>query len=157
MISKRMCRPIAMVSLIAGLAGPALGNTGTVDEVLSGDLVRFGESFVARLTGIKAPPRSSMTGYRIYDFTKREIEGKVVRLFTWTTDNTAAGIVYDGDGRAFVQIYYGKGMETSFNELLLKKGYARVDEEFLPDDLKHYLELEEEAREKGLGIWADEE
>ena len=77
-----------------------------------------------------------------------EIEGKKIKLFTWTTDNTAAGIVRDGNNHAFIQIYYGMGMETSFNEILLKKGYARVDREYLPDELHHYLELEKEAREK---------
>jgi len=148
---------IFVLLLAAGVSGPVLGNTGTVDEVLSGDLVRIGDSFIARLVGIKAPPRNEIMGYQIYDFTKREIEGKKIKLFTWTTDNTAAGIVYDGDGCAFVQIYYGKGRETSLNEVLLRKGYARVDMEHLPDDLKHYLEIEKEAREKGLGIWADRE
>jgi len=148
---------IAVVAIVAVLAPDlACGNTGTVSEVLSGDLVRIGDSFIARLTGIKVPPRNEIMGYRIYDFSKREIEGKKVKLITWTTDNTAAGIVRDGDDHAFVQIYYGKGMGTSFNEVLLKKGYARVDEEYLPDDLKHYLDLEKEAREKGLGIWAKE-
>lgn len=154
-MQKRSLRFVAAAFLVVCISGPVLGNTGTVSEVLSGDVVRIGDSFIARLTGIKVPPRNEAMGYKIYDFTKREIEGKKVKLFTWTTDNTAAGIVRDGDGHAFVQIYYGKGMGTSFNELLLKKGYARVDEDFLPDNLKHYLELEKEAREKGLGIWAD--
>ncbi len=148
---------LAVIALLAvGVSGPALGNTGTVDEVLGGDLVRIGDSFIARLTGITVPPRNEVMGYKIYDFTKRELEGKVVKLFTWTTDNTAAGIVQDKNDHAFVQIYYGKGMETSINELLLKKGYARVDREHLPDDLEYYLELEKEARGKGLGIWAME-
>lgn len=150
------CLMIAVIVMVTVLVpDPARPNTGTIDEVLSGDLVRIGDSFIARLTGIKAPPRNEVMGYRIYDFTKREIEGKKIKLFTWTTDNTAAGIVYDEEGQAFVQIYYGKGMETSFNEVLLKKGYARVDKEYLPDELKYYLELEKEARENGLGIWAD--
>ena len=119
---------LAVVVLLAvGVSDPALGNTGMVDEVLGGDLVRIGETFIARLTGITVPPRNEIMGYKIYDFTKREIEGKVVKLFTWTTDNTSAGIVRDDDERPFVQIYYGKGMATSFNEMLLKKGYARVD------------------------------
>jgi len=39
----------------------------------------------------------------------------------------------------------------------LQKGYARVEEEYLPEDLKHYLDLEKEAREKGLGIWEKKE
>jgi endonuclease YncB( thermonuclease family) len=144
---------ITMMSLM--VPDPASSNTRTVEEVLSGDLVRIGESFVARLTGISVPPRDTKSGYRIYDFTKRELEGKVVKLFTWTRDNTASGIVWDENGHAFVQIYYGKGLETSFNEVLLKKGLARVDTEHLPEDLEYYLELEKEAREKGLGIWAD--
>jgi endonuclease YncB( thermonuclease family) len=151
---------MASALLVVCAPDAARGNTGTVEEVLSGDVVRFGESFVARLVGITVPPRDTAMGYRIYDFTKRELEGKLVKLFTWTTDNTAAGIVWDEEGRAFVQIYYGKvyygkGLETSFNELLLKKGYARVDMEYLPEDLEYYLELEKEAREKGLGIWAE--
>ena len=147
---------VAIALLATGVSGPVSGNTGTIEEVLSGDLVRIGETFVARLTGITVLPRNEIMGYRIYDFTKRQLEGKKVKIFTWTTDNTAAGIVRDDDERPFVQIYYGKGMETSFNELLLKKGYARVDTEYLPDKLKHYLELEKEARDKGLGIWAKE-
>ena len=155
-MSKKCQRTVIAVFLIACVSGPVLGNTGTVEEVLGGDLVRIGESFIARLTGITVPARETKMGYRIYDFTKREIEGKKIKLFTWTTDNTAAGIVYDENGHAFVQIYYGKGLETSFNELLLEKGYARVDRERLPDDLKYYIELEKAAREKGLGIWAKE-
>jgi endonuclease YncB( thermonuclease family) len=76
-----------------------------------------------------------------------------VKLFTWTTDNTAKGIVRDDDGYPFVEIEYRKEGWVSFNEILLKKDYARVDREHLPENLKHYLDLEKEAREKGLGIW----
>ena len=132
----------------------AESNTGTVTKVKNGDIVVIGDNFEARLTGIKAPGAyESELGYQIYDFTKRELEGKLIKLFTWTRDNTAAGIVHDEDGHPFVQIYCGKNLETSFNELMLKKGYARVDPDYLPDDLKHYLDLEKEARDNGLGIW----
>ena len=131
----------------------ALSNTGVVKKVLSGDLVQIGDTFVARLTGIKAPPKDDPLGYKIYDFTKRELEGKVVKIFTWTKDNTKAGIVYDEKGYPFVEIAYGKDCSLSFNEVLLKKGYARVDHKYLPEHLKHYVDLEKEAREKELGIW----
>jgi endonuclease YncB( thermonuclease family) len=135
----------------------ALANTGTIKKVLSGDLVQIGDTFVARLTGITTPPRNETLGYKICDFTKGELEGKTVKLFTWTTDNTAAGIVHDENGYPFVVIEYWKGGEyLRFNEVLLKTGYARVDREYLPDHLKHYLELENEAREKKLGIWEKE-
>lgn len=145
-----------MVLLILLLPISSLANTGIVKKVLSGDLVQIGDAFVARLTGIKAPPQDEIIGYKIYDFTKRELEGKTVKIFTWTTDNTAAGIVYDENGYPFVEIEYWKGEYLSFNELLLKKGYAQVDQKYLPENLKHYLDLEKEAREKGLGIWEKE-
>jgi endonuclease YncB( thermonuclease family) len=151
---------IRLLAAAAALAAAitAAGNIGVVTKVLSGDLVQFGDSFQARLTGIRAPQRNDQLGYEVYDFTKRQLEGQTVRLVTWTTDNTAAGIVYDEEGYARVQIFYGriygeKGGGVSFNEVMLKKGYARVDLKYLPEDLKHYLDLEKEAREKGLGIW----
>jgi len=131
------------------------GNTGTVKKVLSGDLIQIGDSFVVRLTGIVSPSKNTRMGYKIYDFTKRELEGKVVKLFTWTTDNTASGIVRNEENQAFVQIYCGKGFAVNFNELLLKRGYARVNKKYLPQELEHYLELEKEARVKKLGIWAE--
>ncbi len=138
------------------LAAPAAagGNTGTVTKVLGGDLVRIGDSFVARLTGVAAPDTNDALGGKVFAFTKRELEGKLVKLFTWTTDNTAAGIVRNDEGRAFIQIQYGKEFAVNFNELLLEKGFARVDEEFLPEELaERYRELEKTARENGLGIW----
>jgi len=150
----RITGAILLLLTIAAAPAEVKANTGTVTEVMSGDLVRFGD-FVARLTGITAPTRGTKTGDAIFDFTKREVEGKLVRLFTWTIDNTAAGIVYDEDGRAFVQIFYGKGMSTSLNEILIKKGYAKVDRDRLPADLAHYLDLEKVARDKGIGIWAE--
>jgi len=142
-----------ILAMALGAAVSVSGNTGIVSKVLAGDRVQFGETFVARLTGIAVPALNEPLGHEVYDFTKRELEGRTVKLFTWTTDDTAKGIVYDDEGQAFVQIFYGKGAAVSFNEVLLKKGYARVDPKYLPDELKHYLDLEKEARDKGLGIW----
>lgn len=152
-MSKTTKRSLWVAAMVLAIAIFAAGNIGIVKKVLSGDLVQIGDTFLARLTGIRAPERNEPLGEEIYDFTKRELEGQTVKLFTWTKDNTAAGIVYDGKGYARVQIYYGKGAAVSFNEVMLKKGYARIDPEFLPDELKHYRALEMEAREKGLGIW----
>jgi len=149
----RSIKKFLIVPAVLAAAISVLGNIGVIKKVLSGDLLQFSDTFVARLTGIVAPPRNEVLGYEIYDFTKRELEGQTVKLFTWTTDNTAAGIVHDDKGYAFVQVFYGKGASVSFNEVMLKKGYARVDPKYLPDDLKHYLDLEKEARDKGLGIW----
>jgi endonuclease YncB( thermonuclease family) len=147
---------ILAVFILLSIPFSASANTGIVQKVISGDLVQIGDTFVARFTGIKAPPRDETLGYKIYDFTKRELEGKTVKFFTWTTDNTTKGIVRDENGCPFVEIEYGDGEFLSFNEVLLKKGYARVDQKYLPENLKHYLDLEKEAREKGLGIWEKE-
>jgi endonuclease YncB( thermonuclease family) len=146
---------ILLAILIGALAAAILvwGNVLRVDEVLSGDLVRFGDTFIARLTGIRAPGLNEPLGPEVFAFTKKEIEGRMVKLFTWTTDNTAAGIVYDDEGHPRVQIIYGKDFDVSLNEILLKKGYARVDPKFLPSDLSHFRGLEKEARAKRLGIW----
>jgi endonuclease YncB( thermonuclease family) len=153
----KMKSKVIIAAVVLAAAISAEGNTGVIKKVLSGDLVQVGDTFVARLTGITAPSRDEAIGYQVYDFTKRELEGQLVKLFTWTTDNTKAGIVYDEKGYPFVQIYYGKGASVSFNEVLLKKGYARIDTRYLPDELKHYINLEKEAREKGLGIWKTRE
>jgi len=146
-----------VILILLSFQTSAVCNTGVIKKVLSGDLVQIGETFVARLTGITVPPCDETLGYKIYDFTKRELEGKTVKIFTWTTDNSAAGIVYDENGYPFVEIKFLKGKSLSFNEILLKKGYARVDQKHLPENLKHYLDLEKEAREKGLGIWQKEQ
>ncbi len=152
-MSKKLRDGSLAAAIVLAAALTAAGNTGLVKKVLSGDLVQFGETWVTRLTGLRAPGLDEPLGQQVYEFTKRELQGKTVVLITWTMDNTAAGIVYDKSGRPLAQVFYGKGFATSFNEVLLKKGYARVDPDYLPGDLKHYLDLEKEAREKGLGIW----
>lgn len=156
-MAKLFRRRLPVLAALLAVAVSAAGNIGTVTKVRSGDLVQFGDTFIARLTGIKAPERNEPLGPEVFAFTRKELEGKTVKLVTWTTDNTAAGIVYDDQGHAFVQVYYGKDRTVCFNEVLLKKGYARVDPKVLPDDLKHYLDLEKEAREKRLGIWKSPE
>ena len=144
---------IPVILMILLLSFSALANTGVVKKVISGDLVQIGDTFIARLTGIKVPPRDEILGYKIYDFTKRELEGKTVKFFTWTTNNTASGIVYDENGYPFVEIEYRKEDTLSFNEVLLNMGYARVDKKYFPENLKHFYDLEKDARKKGLGIW----
>jgi endonuclease YncB( thermonuclease family) len=156
-MSESIPRRFAVLAALLALAVSAGANVVTIKKVLGADLVQIGDTFVARLTGIKAPERDEPLGPEVYEFTKKELEGRTVKLFTWTTDNTAAGIVYDDKGHAFAQIMYGSKLDVSFNEVLLKKGYARVDPKVLPDDLRHYLDLEKEARERGLGIWKTRE
>ncbi len=136
-------------------------NTGVIESVHSGDRLEFQGGFRVRLIGVKTPGKNTKMGYKIFDFTKRQLEGKTVKLFTYTTDNTAAGIVYDEEGYAYAQIVYGKGViskdwTVNFNELLLEKGYARVDRAFLPEEFKHFIDIEKKARREKIGIWEHE-
>jgi predicted RecA/RadA family phage recombinase len=63
--------------VLVALAGPifAAGNTGIVKKVRSGDLVQFDDTFVARLTGIKAADRGEALGPEVHEITKRQREG----------------------------------------------------------------------------------
>ena len=136
-------------------------NTLTIKKVHSGDLIEFEGGFTARLTGITVPDKTTVLGYKVFDFAKRTVEGKIVKVFTYTTNNMASGIVYDEEDHAFVQIVYGdsprsKDWSTNFNELLLEKGYARVNEKYLPEDLQYFKEIEQKARKANAGMWKKE-
>jgi endonuclease YncB( thermonuclease family) len=152
---------IMLVSIISIAAVPASANTLIVAEVHSGDLVEFEGGFTVHLTGIAAPDRQTQIGWEAFDFTKRRLEGKRVAVFTWTTDNTAAGIVFGDDGLAFAKIVYGnglsndKGASTDIAAELLERGFARVDPDHLPEGYEHYREIERRARDQKLGIWAN--
>jgi endonuclease YncB( thermonuclease family) len=135
----------------------ALANVLTVSRVHSGDLIEFEGGWTTRLTGIEAPAIDTPAGKQAHDFTRKQLEGKRVKVFTYTTDNTAAGIVKDAEGRPFARIDFGPELSTDFNALLLEKGLARIDEAYFPADLEHYREIQAEARAKKVGIWSGTE
>lgn len=156
---KSLLKSLVLLSIVIYLPRAAAGNTGTIARVHNGGLIELHGGFTARLTGLEVPDKDTKTGYLIYDFVKRKIEGRIVKIFTYTTNNLASGIVYDEDGYAFVQIVYGDEMNSrdwsiNLNALLLEKGFARVDAKYLPEDLHYFMELEQKAREQKLGIWA---
>jgi endonuclease YncB( thermonuclease family) len=143
-----------LIALISVAAGTAVANTRIIAKVHPGCLVELEGGFTVRLTGISVPGARTRIGYRAYDFAKRRLEGKRVAFFTWTRDNTAAGIVYGEDGLAFAKIEYGRGLSTDIAEELLELGLARVDPQHLPEDCQHYREIERQAKERKLGLWA---
>ena len=71
------------------------------------------------------------------------------------SENTAAGIVLGEDGLAFAKISYGKGLSFDIAAELLERGLARVDPDRLPDGYDHYLEIERQAKDQKVGIWAN--
>jgi len=146
---------ISLVALLSIPASPVAANTLVVAEVHAGDLVEFEGGFTVHLTGIVVPGRTTQIGWMAFDFTKRRLEGKLVAVFTWTTDNTPAGIVLGEDGLAFAKISYGKGLSVDIAAELLERGFARVDSEHLPEGYDHYLDIERQAKAQKLGIWAN--
>jgi len=141
--------------LVLSLAGTcALANVLTVSRVHGGDLIEFEGGWTTRLTGIEAPAIDTPDGRQAHAFTRQQLEGKRVKVFTYTTDNTAAGIVKDADGRPFARILFGPEKSTDLNAQLLEMGLAQIDEAYLPADLEHYREIQAEARAKKVGIWS---
>ena len=146
---------ITLIALLSILTSPAAANTLIVAEVHAGDLVKFEGGFKVHLTGIAVPGSSTQIGWKAFNFTKRRLEGKLVAVYTWTTDNTAAGIVLGDDGLAFAKIVYGNGVFTDIAAELLEHGLARVDPDRLPEGYDHYREIKSQARDQKLGIWAN--
>jgi endonuclease YncB( thermonuclease family) len=137
------------------LAAPVIANTLIVAEVHSGCLIEFEGGFTVHLTGISVPEPESRSGREAHDCAKRRLEGRRVAVFTWTTDNTAAGIVYGADGLAFSKIMYGDGLSSDIAAELLERGLARVVSDHLPEGFEHYREIEARAKARRLGLWGN--
>lgn len=155
---------ILIIALLLGCltSGFAGGNTLTVKKIHDTNLIELEGGFTARLTGITVADKQTETGCQAYDFMKRTVEGKVVVISTYTTNNMASGIVHGEDGYPFCEIIYGngvrsKGWDTNLNAQLLEKGWARVNEKYLPKYLEYFRDLEKEAKAQQLGIWKNEQ
>jgi endonuclease YncB( thermonuclease family) len=150
-----------VIALITTLAIPATANTLVVSEVRGGCIVVFEGGFTVHLAGISIPGPKTRIGWQAYAFAKRRLEGKRVAVYTWTTDNTAAGIVRGKDGLPFAKIVYGAGQSGKGTSIridiaaeLLELGYAKVDPDRLPEGYEHYRELERRAKDRQVGLWA---
>lgn len=154
-------RFILIFALIATLGLSAEANTLVVSKVRGGCIVVFEGGFTVHLTGVSIPGPKTQIGRLAHDFAKRRLERKRVAVFTWTTDNTATGIVRGEDGLAFAKVVYGEGLSgkgagggTDIAAELLELGYARVDSDHLPDGYEHYRDLERYAKDRQVGLWA---
>ena len=143
-----------LVALSIATAATAGGNTLLVTEVREDCTVVFDGGFAIHLTGITFPDPDTELGREACDFVRRRIAGQRVAVFTWTTDGTAAGIVWGDDKLAFATILYGEHRSIDIAAQLLERGLARVDPERLPQIAQHYREIEWTARVHGLGVWS---
>lgn len=124
-----------------------------VRYVVDGDTIILSNNLRVRLLGLNAPevPHKDTSGQfygkEAKDFLQKLVKGKEVKL-----ENDPYQEEYDRFGRRLAYIYLSDG--TFVNEKLIKEGCAEV---FRKYDFKYknkFLDYEQEARQKKLGMWS---
>lgn len=116
-----------------------------VERVVDGDTIVLEDEERVRLLGIDTPERGQFLFEESTAFLRERVEGKRVRLVSDQTDRDK----YD---RLLRHVYIG---DKHVNLLLVREGYASVL--VIEPDIAHtsaFLQEEQMARERGLGIWA---
>ena len=125
-----------------------------VERVIDGDTiqVRFeGKSYTVRLIGVDTPETKHPTkavqyfGREASAFTKAALEGKTLLLQKDRTGDTVDRygrwlryVLLDGD---------------NFNARLIRDGYAHACRRFPFSKRTQFIQLEEQARRRGIGLW----
>ena len=118
---------------------------GRVVEIVDGDTVGVmhdGRAERIRLNGIDAPEKRQAFGRRAQDFLGEMIFQQTVRVVVRSKDRY---------GRTVADLYSGKKL---VNQEMVRAGMAWWFRRYAPRD-NVLRELEEKAREAGLGLWAD--
>lgn len=128
----------------------------TCIEVIDGDMIKVeidGETYKVRYIGIDTPelhhPSKPVEKYaqEAYEFNKGLVDGKELRLIKDISET-------DKYSRLLRYVYVG---DLFVNAELVKQGYAYALS--YPPDVAHsdeFVELQAQAREAGLGLWAPE-
>ena len=129
-----------------------------VKRVIDGDTIQLDSGVRVRLIGVNTPETKHPTkqveyfGQEASAFTKRLVEGKLVRL---EFDSLAGGREQkDRYQRTLAYVFLQDG--THVNEEIIKQGYGfavSARPPFLYQD--RFRRLEREAREQKRGLWAD--
>lgn len=151
-MTPRMTGIAACVLLLS--AGSGAANTRTIVAVHPGCVLELEGGWRTHLTGVVVPGVDTEIGRQALDFCIDRVHGQLVKMFTLTTDDRASGIVRGDDGLPFAEILYGDGLDRDLAAELLRRGLARIDETRLPAHLGHYRDVERQARNRGLGVWA---
>ena len=123
----------------------ALDFEGRVVEIVDGDTVGVmhdGRAERIRLNGIDAPEKRQAFGRRAQDYLGEMIFQQTVRVVVRSKDRY---------GRTVADLYLGK---KHVNQEMVRAGMAWWFRRYAPHD-QVLRELEEQARESGLGLWAD--
>lgn len=145
---------IAIVCLLAFSLAQPQEVWRTCIAVIDGDTIVLDGDEKVRLIGVDTPetknPRKPVQyfGRQAYEFTKRLVEGLKVRL-DYDLDKK------DKYGRTLAYVYLEDG--TFLNAEIIKQGYGFAYRHFLFKYYDDFKEYEREAREEGIGLWADVE
>ena len=113
--------------------------------------VSRGKSSAVRLMGVDTPETKHPTkaveyfGREANAFTRAALEGKTVRLEKDTTGDTR-----DRYGRLLRYVYLDG---ENFNARLIRQGYAHAYRRSAFSKRQEFIDLEEQARRRGLGLW----
>ena len=123
-------------------------DTTTATRVIDGDTIEIGTGQRVRYIGIDTPevyPVAEAFGMEAWEANRRLVEGKKVRLERDVSDT-------DKYGRLLRYVYVD---DLLINAELVRLGLARA-KAYPPDTAHQGLleQLEKEAREAGLGMWA---
>lgn len=120
---------------------------GRIIRVIDGDTLEVAAScrrFTVRLMGIDAPEVGTAAGKCSRDWARLHLSDQSIK---WRP----VGIgVY---GRFLGEVYLQDG--TFINADLVRQGHARADTRFPYQGLDRLLQLEQEARSAGLGMWGE--
>ena len=163
---KRLTLPLSLRAKMTGLAMFVGGFMGLitsaqldpisahVERVIDGDTIHVrveGERRTVRLIGVDTPETKHPTkpvqyfGREASAFTKAALEGKTVRLQKDRTGDTVDRygrwlryVLLDGD---------------NFNARLIREGYAHAYRRFPFSKRAEFIQLEEQARRREIGLW----
>ena len=122
--------------------------------VIDGDTILLDGNEIVRLIGIDTPetkdPKIPVQYYgkEAYEFTKRLVEGKKVRLAYDLNKK-------DKYGRTLAYVYLKDG--TFLNAEIIKQGYGFAYRHFLFKYFDEFKQYEIEARENEIGLWSEGE
>jgi endonuclease YncB( thermonuclease family) len=150
---KRLILLTTTIALLLALTTTSFANQRTIAKVHAGNLVELEGGWQSWLVGITTPALDTPAGQKALEFTRSQVLGKRVTFSTWTTDNTAAGIVKDESGIAYCTVEFGTP-RVDIGAMLIEKGLATVDKEHLPDYAMHYVGLQKKAMAEQVGIWS---
>ena len=150
---------IGFAILIAGLASLITSAqldpvTARVERVIDGDTIRVrhqGKNYTVRLIGVDTPETKHPTqaverfGREASAFTKAALEGKLVAQVKDRTGDTV-----DRYGRLLRRVLLDG---DNFNARLIREGYAHAYRRFPFSKRAEFIQLEEQARRRGIGLW----